>query len=164
MSVLLIFSLALPALAQESTGLTSAMNVGVSGLVSTPDGAWLGQYVYFGPGITIPLSQRFLFIPNLTFEAAPGVGNWGLVANAIIEYAPPGLPFAFDIMPSLYQDTAPDGRTAFLWGVGPGATLILKSGVTLSACAQFVGVVGDPVTGVALSPILNLGVPIPSNK
>ena len=138
--------------------ITFAMNGGFTGLIAQD--SWIGQYVYAGPSAYISLRENMAFIPSLTFEVAPGAGNWGFVATGTFELILPKGPFAIDLVPSISQDTAPDGTTTITWSVGTGTTFAFLNGMTLSGTIQASGIFGHPETGVVLQPTISFGIPI----
>ncbi len=138
------------------------MNMGAFGLVAP--GAWVGQYVYGGPGLIISPTTWFSFVPSVTFEVSPGVGNWGFSGNFVLEFAPSSSPVAIDIIPSIIQDTAPAGATVAIWAMGPGANILFPGGVSLCLGFQIAGIVGDAAAGITFNPLLNFSLPIPKKS
>lgn len=161
-SMMLILSSTAPALAHETSDtdseITFSMNGGFTGLIA--QGSWIGQYVYAGPSAYVSLRENLAFIPSLTFEVAPGAGNWGFVATGTFELLLPKGPFALDLVPSISQDTAPDGTTTVSWSVGPGTTFAFLNGMTLSGTIQASGIFDHPEAGVVLLPTISFGIPI----
>ncbi len=154
--------LATPAIAKDPPAVAPAMNVGAFGLVGSPSVGWVSQYVYAGPGLIISPTPWFNFVPSVTLEVAPGIGNWGFAGNAILEFVPPGSPVAIDIMPTIIQDTAPGGATVGVWALGLGANILLPGGASLCLGFQIAGVIGDPAAGVTFNPLVNFGIPLPT--
>jgi hypothetical protein len=135
-----------------------SMNGGVTGLIA--EGSWIGQYVYAGPSAYIPLRENLALIPSLTFEVAPGAGNWGFVATGTLELLLPKGPFAIDLVPSISQDTSSDGTMVLAWSVGPGTTFSFLNGITLSGTIQASGIFGHSEAGIILQPTLSFRIPI----
>ena len=162
LSLIGLSAVSTPVFAHETSDtdskITFSMNGGFMGVLA--QGVWVSQYVYVGPSAYISLKENLAFIPNLILEVSPGSGNWGLVGTGTLEYILPKGPVALDLVPSIGQDTTSNGTTVVFWAVGPGATLALLNGMTISATLQVSGVFDQPETGVVLMPILNLGIPI----
>ncbi|HAU66484.1 TPA: hypothetical protein DCW61_04000 [Candidatus Uhrbacteria bacterium] len=170
LTAICLSSLWTPASAHETSDTDSkiifAMNGGFTGLFAQSSwvrpymaqDSWVRQYVYAGPSAYISLRENVVFIPSLTFEVAPGAGNWGFVATGRLELILSKGHFAIDLVPSISQDTTPYGTTTVSWSMGPGATYSFLNGMTISWTFQVSKIFGHPEAGVILQPTLNFGI------
>lgn len=157
-AALLLCSASTPvAHAEDDTNVPVSLNVGMFGVVGS-DG-WDTQYAYAGPSWSISLNEKLTFMPFVGVETAPGSGNFGVLASAALEYAPNGIPVAFDLIPTLGTDTNAEGETSLWWGVGPGIDVPLPNGTYVSFTAQLGGTIGSP--GLYVYPMANFCVPLP---
>jgi len=141
---------------EEPLHITFSLNVGTFGVVASEDG-WEAQYIYYGPGINIPLSRRVVLMPSLAFETAPETGAWGLAGTCTLEVLL-SKHFGLDFVPSVIQDTT-DGDTEFIIAAGPGFTYISSHHVGVGVIAQ--GSYMLEKRQLAFLPSFNISVPIP---
>jgi hypothetical protein len=154
MIALVLALLEATAVAEDAEKLPVNMNVGTFGVV-LPEHGLVGQYIYFGPSVYIPLSHRVGLIPSLTFEVAPGSGAWGFALTTTVDYAV-SEHVGLDFVPAILQDTTPEGTIPIV-AFGPGATYLFKSEVSLSAACQGAYLIG--VDAWVINPGVNLSVP-----
>lgn len=154
MIVLVLAFLESTSWAKEDAKLPVSLNVGTFSVV-LPERGVIGQYIYFGPSLYLPLSPRIGLIPSLTVEAAPGSGAWGFALTATLDYAV-SEHLGLDLVPALLQDTTAEGTIPVV-AFGPGATYLFKSEVYVSVACQGAYLIGDDVW--VINPGLNLSVP-----
>ena len=135
-----------------------SMTFGALGVMDTAGEGWVGEYLYFGPSLTIKAGDHFSLIPQLAVEASPELGNWGFVATTTLEWEV-GEHVGLGLVPSVVQDITSDG-TAWILAVGPGATYIFSSGVTASVAVQANYTLNEDIP-LTVNPILQFSVPFP---
>ena len=157
-----IFSMgARSAQAQESEDSLFSVSIGVQELI-VPEVGHVALYQFVGVSRLCPISERFALIPGLSFEVAPGVGNYGFVGSLTADFLVHEH-VALDATLFLVHDQDPTAASAregfhFYVGGGVGPSFLLGKGVVLSpAFAAFVGSAGE---GMSMGPSLTLFVGI----
>lgn len=137
-----------------------ALNVGGLGVV-TPEGQWVGEYVYAGPSVTVPVHGMLSAIPGVSCEVDPVHGNWGCGANVTADILL-SKRVALDLTVSLTSDTDATGRTTAFFAGGPSITCLVPvkdSAIGISVGAQpSVGLRGEGWS--LLVPVVNVSVPL----
>jgi len=143
----------------EDHELDIGMNVGLMGMVDF-EPEWTGEYIYFGPSITVEPAESWYLAPGAFIAASPKSGYWGFMMTMPVQYMPGKISIDL-VVPAIGQDTAPNGDTEVFWAVGLGTTLGLKNGTMLAFTPQVVGYFGEK--DLFLSLTLNYFIPIPSH-
>lgn len=137
-----------------------ALNVGSLGVV-TPEGQWVGEYMYAGPSVTVPVHGALSAIPAVSCEVDPVHGNWGCGAGVTADILL-SKRVALDLTVSLTSDSDATGRTTAFLAAGPSVTWLLPvkdSAVGISLGTQpSVGLRGEGWS--LLVPAVNVSVPL----
>lgn len=151
-AVVLIFTTT--GFAQDSMASNIYINLGAVEVVTLPQVAHVGLYLYAGLSRPVELSSGSLVIPSLSIEWSPELARWGFVVACALDI-PISETIGIDIQGTLLHDQESWRFSKAVYYVGPGAGVSFYIGsVTLSPSVNaFYGLNDD---SWSLAPAINI--------